>query len=123
MLRHSENGTAGAARMEPAHSGFEAHMAAARQARAEVMVAIGQAVGAWVKQRFAGLANAYRRRMAYDELNGLDDRMLRDLGLSRGELWAAVDGQARPTRSGSAASNDNRAAAAANDDSPRRGVA
>ena len=44
--------------------------------------------------------------------------MLRDLGLSRGELWAAVEGQARLVV-GDEAGNDNDKAVAANDDTPR----
>lgn len=92
------------------------HLMRARIERAKAVADMFRAIGRGVKSLFAGLADARRRRAAYAELNGLDDRMLRDMGLSRGELWSAVDGQARP-----AASNDNDTgkAAAANDDMPR----
>jgi hypothetical protein len=77
-------------------------VAEARQVRAEAAAEAFAAAGRWLKRLFTGLADAHRRRKAYAELSSLDDRMLRDMGLNRGELWAAVDG-----RAGLHASNDN----------------
>jgi len=91
-------------------------LALARHERAEVVASIAHAAIRGVSRLFTGVAESFRRRAAYDELNGLDDRMLRDMGLNRGELWAAVDGSARQEPS-----NDNAVNVAANDDAPRRG--
>jgi uncharacterized protein YjiS (DUF1127 family) len=40
---------------------------------------------------FAAPLRAYRRRAMLHELEALDDRMLKDIGLSRSDLPAAVD--------------------------------
>jgi len=44
-----------------------------------------------VKRLFSAVLKAYRRRAMLCELEGLDDRMLKDIGLSRSELPAAVE--------------------------------
>jgi len=49
--------------------------------------ALFQAIGRAVSGVQAYLA----RRRAMDELSQLDDRMLSDIGLARGELMAAID--------------------------------
>jgi uncharacterized protein YjiS (DUF1127 family) len=41
----------------------------------------------------SGVATARRRRAAIRQLNALDDRMLKDIGISRGEIQYVVDGQ------------------------------
>ena len=117
MLRQTEmSSLATRYGMDPAE--FEARLTEARLERARAFAQAGRTIAGWVKGLFAGWVEAYRRRAAYDELNSLDDRMLRDLGLSRGELWSAVEGQAR-VAAGAGAGNDNERAVAANDDAPR----
>lgn len=117
MLRVAESTDAGLAqRLGVSREELAYRLALARHERAEVVASIAHAVIRGVAGLFTGVAASFRRRAAFDELNGLDDRMLRDMGLSRGELWAAVDGVARQEPS-----NDNAAHAAANDDAPRRG--
>jgi uncharacterized protein YjiS (DUF1127 family) len=75
----------------------------AHEARAEAMArvgylavaAAGRVVGAAARSAQAALAAlaAWRdRRSALRELLLLDDRMLRDIGLTRADAWAAVDG-------------------------------
>ncbi|MBM3569067.1 MAG: DUF1127 domain-containing protein [Alphaproteobacteria bacterium] len=64
-----------------------------------------------LKRGAAKLVEGYRawsaRRRAYGELMGLDDRMLADLGIARGEIQSVVygEGLAETPR----AVNDNRA--------------
>ena len=59
-------------------------------------------VGA-AKRAIASVVAASRRRAAIRELQGWDDRLLKDIGISRGEIAAAVDavgrGDAGETRS------------------------
>ncbi len=43
-----------------------------------------------VRQMLAGFIRERALRRAENELMTLDDRMLRDIGLSRGEIWSAV---------------------------------
>ena len=90
-----------------------------RQIRDEAFAAAVAGLGRWVKGAIGGLVSAHRRRKAYAELSGLDDRMLRDMGLNRGELWAAVEGKGPY-----AASNDKLGVvSAANENRPRTGQA
>lgn len=59
------------------------------------------------------------KRVAYDELMALDDRMLKDIGISRTEIAAAVEGD---FRGGVRPANENAATVAgraANSNSPR----
>lgn len=117
MLRVAESTDAGlATRLGISQEELSYRLALARHERAEAVASMAHAVIRGVAGLFKGVAESFRRRAAYDELNGLDDRMLRDMGLNRGELWAAVDGSARQEPS-----NDNAAHVAANDDAPRRG--
>ncbi len=44
---------------------------------------------------FEGLRRWHKRRKAIVELGGLDNRMLRDIGISRGEIREVVDSQLR----------------------------
>ena len=101
---------------------FDRALAQARMERAEAVADMVIAVSRFVKRLFTGLVEGHKRRAAYAELNSLDDRMLRDMGLSRGELWAAVDGLAER-----GPSNDNELAAtpvvAANENRPKHRAA
>lgn len=122
MLRHTESPIASLASrygMDPAE--LEARLAEARRERAKVIAQAGRAVVNGIKGLFSGFGDSVRRRMAYDELYSLDDRMLRDIGLNRGELWAAVDGNVER-----GPSNDNRKAEtrpAANENTPKHRAA
>jgi uncharacterized protein YjiS (DUF1127 family) len=86
---------------------FQYYVEQAHEARAEAMARVGYlaatAVGRVV--RLAGVElpraahNALRavaawrnREAALREILSLDDRMLRDIGLTRADAWAAVDG-------------------------------
>jgi uncharacterized protein YjiS (DUF1127 family) len=75
----------------------------AQEARAEAMTrvgylavaTVGRAVGAVAGRARAALGTlaAWRnRQVALHQLLLLDDRMLRDIGLTRADAWAAVDG-------------------------------
>ena len=75
----------------------------AQEARAEAMArvgylavaTVGRAVGAVAgRARGAlGALTAWRdRQVALRQLLSLDDRLLRDIGLTRADAWAAVDG-------------------------------
>ena len=72
----------------------------------EVSIAAYQAIDALVTgaTRLAGpFTRWHRRRRAVDELSGLSDHMLRDIGIARGEIRDVVDGlldapKARPNR-------------------------
>jgi uncharacterized protein YjiS (DUF1127 family) len=64
----------------------------ARRARG----AVGRLLVSWVKRLIAWFETRRRMRRAVDELMALDDRMLRDIGVSRGEiLYAARYGRER----------------------------
>src|SRR5580765_4295402 len=75
----------------------------AQEARAEAMArvgyltvaTVGRAVGAVAGRARAALGAlaAWRdRQVALHQLLSLDERMLRDIGLTRADAWAAVDG-------------------------------
>ncbi len=51
--------------------------------------------GAVPLHAFEGLRRWHKRRKAIAELSTLDDRMLRDIGISRGEIREVVDAQLR----------------------------
>jgi uncharacterized protein YjiS (DUF1127 family) len=61
----------------------------ARQDRAAI-------IGAWIGDKIGNfvlsLRAAHRRRVAMAELNALDSRMLADIGITRGDIRAAVAG-------------------------------
>ncbi|HUL09255.1 MAG TPA: DUF1127 domain-containing protein [Candidatus Acidoferrum sp.] len=86
---------------------FQYYVDQAHQARGEAMARVGY-LAATAVTRVAGLAvvelprvtrKALRavtewrnRQVALREILALDDRMLRDIGLSRADAWAAVEG-------------------------------
>lgn len=73
----------------------------ANQAATGVEMSVGEAFGA-VLTALSGSYNAWRnRRAAYRELMSLDDRMLQDIGMSRGDIPAVV------AKIGQAASHDD----------------
>lgn len=115
MLRETERQAA--ARFGINSSEFDRRLAQARMEQAEAIADMVVGVSRFVKGLFTGLVDGHKRRAAYADLNSLDDRMLQDMGLSRGELWAAVDGLADR-----GPSNDNQVAAApavaANENAP-----
>jgi uncharacterized protein YjiS (DUF1127 family) len=62
--------------------------------RGLVRGAVAAGRGAWSGARglAAAVARQHRRRAAIRELSGLSDYALRDIGLSRGDIRAVVDG-------------------------------
>ena len=60
--------------------------------------AIGPLLASWIIRSIAWLEARHRMRRAVDELMAMDDRMLADIGVSRGEiLHAARHGLERTT--------------------------
>ena len=68
----------------------------AQQERADALARAGHLLVAAVGRPLLQAADAIRqwrdRRRALRSLMLLDDRMLRDIGLNRGDVWAAVHG-------------------------------
>jgi|GEM_PF-3085560 len=62
----------------------------ARVMRAQQAGVIARAVVKAARGLFAGLLERARQRQAMAHLNGMDDHLLRDIGLTRGEINAAV---------------------------------
>jgi uncharacterized protein YjiS (DUF1127 family) len=86
---------------------FQSYVAQAQEARAEAMARVGYlgvaAVGRALQAAGTALTTAVRtapgavrawrnRQAALRQLLLLDDRLLKDIGLSRADIWAAVDG-------------------------------
>lgn len=74
--------------------------ARARAMRAEAfgqgLRSVGGFVAGAVRSATESLARWGRQRRAYDELMALDDRQLRDMGLSRSDIAAVVTGTHMP---------------------------
>ena len=66
--------------------------AAARRFARAIVTDIG---GAVPLRAFEGLRRWHKRRKAIAELSALDDRMLKDIGVSRGAIRELVDAQLR----------------------------
>ncbi len=79
-------------------------------------VANGEALARGVMALGRRLAEWRRRQLARHELLGLDDRLLKDIGLHRGDIEAAIRGVVAP---GHDADNENQRPAA-NQTAPRR---
>jgi len=66
------------------------NIADARQAHD---IAIGEALGRFFKRVFRAMKDYRRRQRVRDELLQLDDRMLADIGLTRGDIENVVSGR------------------------------
>jgi uncharacterized protein YjiS (DUF1127 family) len=97
----------------------------ARRVRTQALAALAAdglgAIGAGLKTLFGRIKVWNERRSTYAELEGLDDRILADIGLSRGEIAQVADGHyvrdqegytfaARPTTAANAAAFESKAA-------------
>ncbi len=100
MVEYRITEIAGQARVEPVAADgsvdFQDYLARAEAERAQQFPKIVFAAARGLAARLAGLWLGFRagqqRRMAIGQLASLDDRMLRDIGLERSQIPAAVDG-------------------------------
>ncbi len=100
MVKYRITEIAGQARVEPVGADgsvdFQDYLARAEVARARQFPKIVIGVARGLAARLAGLwlnfRAGQRRRMAISQLARLDDWMLRDIGLERSQIPAAVDG-------------------------------
>lgn len=74
---------------------LEIRLRAARADRARVLSGLMRGVPAAFGRVFAGWARRAERSAAMRELHMLDDGMLKDIGLYRGEIWYAADAASR----------------------------
>jgi uncharacterized protein YjiS (DUF1127 family) len=85
---------------------FRYYVGQAHDARAEAMARVGHLAATAVaraavalprvtRQALQAVADWRNRQVALREILALDDRMLQDIGLSRADAWAAVDGTLR----------------------------
>lgn len=74
---------------------LDVHLRAARAERARVLTTMIAGIPAAVGRALAGFARRAERSAAMRELSMLDDAMLKDIGLYRGEIWHAADAVAR----------------------------
>ena len=79
------------------HTPYTHYIDRAHQERAEVLARAGHrlvtAVAGAAVTIGGGLRQWRERRRATHELMSLDDRLLKDIGITRGEVWAAVHGE------------------------------
>lgn len=68
------------------------------QAFRTVFGGAARAVGAAALRGIRSFKRRRDERAAYHELAALDDRMLRDIGIERHEIWNVVRGEPRPAR-------------------------
>ena len=117
MVKYRVTEIAGHARVEPVGApgsvDVSAHLARAEVERAEQIAKIVVDAAHWVVAGLAGLWRRYRaaqtKRTAIAQLARLDNQLLRDIGLERYEIAAAVDGLlSQGTVAGSSAANENR---------------
>ena len=83
--------------------------------RGQALASLARKIWAWYEARRA-------RRVASAELRGLDDRMLKDIGITRGDIESAVAGELRQRWSRPECANETgavRPLAAANANNPR----
>jgi uncharacterized protein YjiS (DUF1127 family) len=69
------------------------YIARAHQDRADALASAGHRLAAGVGGIVAALRQWRERRRATHELQSLDDRLLKDIGITRGDVWAAVHGE------------------------------
>jgi uncharacterized protein YjiS (DUF1127 family) len=67
----------------------------AHQDRADALARAGYRLVTGVAAIAAAIRQWRERRRASRELLSLDDRLLKDVGLTRGDIWAAVHGELR----------------------------
>jgi uncharacterized protein YjiS (DUF1127 family) len=79
------------------HIPYAHYTAKAHQDRADALARAGHLLVAAVVGAAVRISEAVRRwrerRRATDELLSFDDRLLKDIGITRGEVWAAVHGE------------------------------
>ena len=63
----------------------------AARLRAQVLLRMIRGTSAVVRGVASRVATRYKRRRLSEELNGLSDYVLEDLGMNRANLWAAVN--------------------------------
>jgi uncharacterized protein YjiS (DUF1127 family) len=69
------------------------YIARAHQDRADALARAGHRLVTGVAGLVAVLRQWRERRRATHELQSLDDRLLKDIGITRGDVWAAVHGE------------------------------
>lgn len=101
---------------------YRTHVARGRSARAKVISAAltGAATGVWTFARWAagglgragrtivsGVIQDHRRRVAIRQLHALDYRLLKDIGISRGQIPLVVEGRLAETRGAKTGSSES----------------
>ena len=74
---------------------LDVHLRAARADRARVLGSLIGGIPAAIGRTLTRMAQRAERNAAVRELGMLDDSMLKDIGLYRGEIWHAADAAAR----------------------------
>lgn len=74
---------------------LDVHLRAARAERARVLGSLFGGIPSAIGRTLSRLAQRAERNAAIRELRMLDDSMLKDIGLYRGEIWHAADAAAR----------------------------
>ncbi len=74
------------------HEVFEHHAKTGRELRAQAVRRLVRGIVGIIAQGAEALRRWHRRRVAYRALMALDDRLLRDIGLRRDQIPAAVEG-------------------------------
>jgi uncharacterized protein YjiS (DUF1127 family) len=77
------------------HEVFEHHAKTGRELRAQALRRLVRGIVGIIAQGAEALRRSDRRRVGYRELMALDDRLLRDIGLHRDQIPAAVKGLLR----------------------------